>query len=75
MLGRHVGITGKITGPGGFMVTSPTFNAGNNNGTGIVEIGPLTGAAASPNDYAGDTTINGGQGGGFPGRWIENHEP
>jgi fibronectin-binding autotransporter adhesin len=59
---RNVGITGKITGPGGLMIGSPTSNA-NANGSGVVVIGPLAGPAAAPNDYAGDTTINGTLGG------------
>ena len=58
-----IGISGKITGPGGFTLGSTTFNANNNNGAGgVFTIGDLTGAAI-PNDYAGDTRINGGAGG------------
>jgi fibronectin-binding autotransporter adhesin len=59
---RNVGITGKITGPGGLMIGSPTSNA-NANGSGVVVIGPLTGPTVAPNDYAGNTTINGTLGG------------
>ena len=57
---RNVGITGKITGPGGLMIGSPT--SANANGAGIVVIGPLSGPG-TPNDYAGNTTVNGTVGG------------
>ena len=57
---RNVGITGKITGPGGLMIGSPT--SANANGAGIVVIGPLSGPG-TPNDYAGNTTVNGAVGG------------
>jgi fibronectin-binding autotransporter adhesin len=54
---RHVAVINKVTGPGGLGIGSPTTTS--NNGMGVVEIGALTGAAVA-NDYAGDTTINGG---------------
>ena len=57
---RNVGITSKITGPGGLMIGSPTST--NANGAGIVVIGPLSGPGTT-NDYAGNTTVNGTVGG------------
>jgi fibronectin-binding autotransporter adhesin len=58
-----IGIGGKITGPGGFALGSPTFatvttGQGNNGAGGVLTIGDV-GGLAIPNDYAGDTTING----------------
>jgi len=54
---------GKITGPGGFMLGSPTFaittsSQGNNGAGGVFTVGDVAGLAI-PNDYAGDTTISG----------------
>ncbi len=54
-----VGISGKITGPGGFALGSTTFVAGNNNGAGGVFTVGDVGGLGIPNDYAGDTSING----------------
>ena len=58
---RNVGVTGRITGPGGLGIGSPVTNS--NNGQGTVVIGAITGVGVR-NDYAGDTTINGVAGGG-----------
>ena len=68
-LGRFVGVTGKITGPGGLGLGSPVTNSA--NGSGIVIIGPTTGAGFA-NDYAGNTTINGVGGAVTAGLWIGN---
>ncbi len=55
-----IGISGKLTGPGGLMISSPTATA---NGAGTINLGSTNGTSAIPNDYAGDTTINGTAGG------------
>src|SRR4029079_9468850 len=57
---RHVVVVNKITGPGGLGIGSAVTNSA--NGSGIVEIGALSGTAIA-NDYAGDTSINGATGG------------
>ena len=56
-----IGISGKITGPGGLMISSPTATA---SGAGTINIGSTNGAFDIPNDYAGDTTVNGTTTGG-----------
>ena len=56
------GISGKITGPGGLMINSPTATA---SGGGTITIGSTNGFPGTifTNDYAGNTTINGTAGG------------
>ncbi len=56
---RYVGVSGKITGPGGLGLGSPVTTA--NAGSGIVIIGPISGPGVK-SDYSGDTTINGAGG-------------
>ena len=56
-----IGISGKITGVGGLMISSPTATA---SGAGTINIGSTNGAFDIANDYAGDTTINGTTTGG-----------
>ncbi len=56
----HVlGFSGKITGPGNLSFGSPTATSR----SGILNIGSITGTSTIPNDYAGDTIINGIAGG------------
>jgi autotransporter-associated beta strand protein len=57
---QFIGISGKITGPGSLLISSPTATA---NGAGTVNIGSTNGISAIPNDYTGDTVINGTAGG------------
>jgi autotransporter-associated beta strand protein len=52
---QDIGISGKITGPGGLGIGSPTATSR----SGIINIGSTNGTFDIPNDYAGDTTING----------------
>ena len=52
---QMIGISGKITGSGSLGIGSPTATTR----SGIINIGSTNGASAIPNDYAGDTTING----------------
>lgn len=56
----YIGISGKITGPGSLVISSPTATG---NGAGTINIGSTNGTYAIPNDYAGNTTINGTAGG------------
>ena len=53
--GLVIGLSGKITGPGGLGIGSPTAISR----SGIINIGSTNGATDIPNDYAGDTMING----------------
>ncbi len=69
--GRNVAFTGQITGPGGLGIGSPVATSA--NGTGIVQLGSLTGTGVAVNNYAGNTTINGAAGGTSPaGIFIGN---
>ena len=52
---QDIGISGKITGSGGLGIGSPTATSR----SGIINIGSTNGTFDIPNDYAGDTTING----------------
>lgn len=52
---QFIGISGKITGPGSLGIGSPTATSR----SGIINIGSTNGATDVPNDYAGDTVING----------------
>jgi autotransporter-associated beta strand protein len=52
-----VGLVGKITGPGGLTIGSPTATS-NNGAGGVFLIGSLSGSGVA-NDYHGDTTITG----------------
>lgn len=54
-----LGLSGKITGPGSLSFGSPTATSR----SGILSIGSVDGSTAIPNDYAGDTIINGINGG------------
>jgi autotransporter-associated beta strand protein len=54
-----IGISGKITGPGSLGIGSPTATTR----SGVINIGSTNGASAIRNDYAGDTIINGINGG------------
>jgi autotransporter-associated beta strand protein len=54
-----LGFSGKITGPGSLGFGSPTATSR----SGVLNIGSTNGAFAIPNDYAGDTLINGINGG------------
>lgn len=58
-LDHMLGFSGKITGPGSLGIGSPTATSR----SGIINIGSTNGAYAIPNDYAGDTRINGINGG------------
>ena len=55
----QIGFAGKITGPGSLGIGSPTATTR----SGIINIGPTNGIGAFTNDYAGDTRINGINGG------------
>ncbi len=54
-----LGFTGKITGPGSLSFGSPTATSR----SGILSVGSTDGSFATPNDYVGDTIINGIAGG------------
>lgn len=56
---QFIGISGKITGPGSLGIGSPTATTR----SGVINIGSTNGAFDIPNDYAGDTRINGITGG------------
>jgi fibronectin-binding autotransporter adhesin len=56
---QMIGFSGRITGPGSLGIGSPTATTR----SGIINIGSTNGAFAIPNDYAGDTRINGINGG------------
>ena len=58
--GIRYGLAGKITGPGGLTIGSPTSTS--STGGGNIAIGKIDGTS-TPNDYAGDTTISGTSGG------------
>jgi fibronectin-binding autotransporter adhesin len=53
--GQYIGISGKITGPGSLGIGSPTATSR----SGIINIGSTNGAFDVPNNYAGNTQING----------------
>ena len=54
-----LGLSGKVTGPGSLSFGSPTATSR----SGILSIGSVDGSTDIPNDYAGDTIINGINGG------------